>query len=66
MTTFTTDDREEAMKITALSMEMRTKFEKQFPDLIENHIAWMCWREGWQRGAESAYNEVLGDGYEYS
>ena len=70
MTTFTSEDRlaamqelanlaqEEEMSITALSGEMRTKFEKQFPDLIDNHIAWMCFREGWQRGAESAYAEA--------
>jgi len=58
MTTFTTEDREEALKITALSYEMRKAFEKQFPDLIDNHIAWMCFREGWQAGAYEAYNEA--------
>ncbi len=53
MTIFTTDDR-----ITALSGDIRLKFLEQFPDLESNHIAWMCWREGWQRGAESAYAEA--------
>ena len=54
---------DELLEVTALKREMRQKFEKQFPDLIDNHVAWMCWREGWQRGAEDAYTEAynLGD-----
>jgi len=49
---------DELLEVTALKREMRQKFEKQFPDLIDNHVAWMCWREGWQRGAEDAYEEA--------
>jgi hypothetical protein len=45
-------------KITALSEEIRLKFTKQFPDLIDNHIAWMAFREGWQHGASAAYEEA--------
>ncbi len=49
---------DELLEVTALKREMRQKFEKQFPDLIDNHIAWMAFREGWQRGAEDAYAEA--------
>jgi hypothetical protein len=59
MTTFTSEDRESAeLPITALSKEIREAFIRQFPDLYNNHIAFMCFREGWQRGAEAAYAEA--------
>ncbi len=45
-------------RVTCLSKEIREKFVSQFPDLIDSDYAFTCFREGWQRGAESAYAEA--------
>ena len=51
-----------AAEVTILSIVMRKKFEKQFPDLIDNHVAWMCFREGYQHGfADALYGDDDGD-----
>jgi hypothetical protein len=59
MTTYTTEDRVRSV----WDGKLHELFAKQFPDLVDNHIAWMCFREGFQRGQE---NVLDGIGYEYT
>lgn len=59
MTTFTTSDREAAAQNEKQDWEKA--FEKQFPDLKDNPVARMCFREGYQRGLEDFDRELTRD-----
>ena len=34
-------------------------FLRQFPDLQDNHVAWMCFREGYEAGYAMAKTEDM-------